>query len=190
MALAPRLAILVILAATIGTANATEICGNDIDDDANGLVDEGCAPSIVSNVCESPMSCGNTGMVAWKTGALHYDLPADENPNVPYGVRIGFRRFYTSTSTPGTNPASVNKTPLGPHWQHTYLTYIDTYTSGANTVAVLHTADGRDVLFTYSALTGLWNAQSGFHVLSLTRNPTTLVWQVKLLTGETLNRIA
>ena len=89
-------------------AEATaEICGNDIDDDANGMVDEGCAPTLATGVCESPLSCGETGMVSWSTGSLHYDLPPDIAPRVPYGPGIGFRRFFTSMSTPGTNPTSV-----------------------------------------------------------------------------------
>ena len=189
MTLASRLAILMVLTATAGTANAVpEICGNGIDDNMDGLTDEGCAPSIVSNVCESPLSCGTTGMVAWKTGALHYDLPPDENPRVPYGPGIGFRRFYTSMSTPGTNPVAVNKAPLGPHWQHTYLTYLDRFHSTTSPVP-LHTPDGRDVMFTPTGTVGKitsYKAQSGFHVLSLTYNDSSHIWTLQLLTGETL----
>jgi hypothetical protein len=68
----------------------TEICGNDIDDDGNGLTDEGCYPTMTTGVCESPLSCGDTGMVSWSTGSLHYDLPPDIAPAVPYGPGIGW----------------------------------------------------------------------------------------------------
>ncbi|HUP08361.1 MAG TPA: hypothetical protein VMU47_14480 [Caldimonas sp.] len=137
---------IVLVAGISSRAGATsEICGNDIDDDGNGMTDEGCYPTLTTGVCESPLSCGDTGMVGWTTGSLHYSLPPDIAPAVPYGPGIGMRRFYTSMSTPGTNPASVNKTPLGPHWQHTYLTYLDRYLGGDSVYrVVLHTSEGRD----------------------------------------------
>ena len=62
---------------------ATEICGNSIDDDSNGSTDEGCAPTLTTDVCESPLSCMETGMVSWSTGSLHYDLAPDVAPKVP-----------------------------------------------------------------------------------------------------------
>lgn len=65
-----------------------EICGNDIDDDGNGLTDEGCYPTQTTGVCESPLSCGDTGMVSWSTGSVHYDVPPDINPQVPFGPGI------------------------------------------------------------------------------------------------------
>src|SRR5207247_4995763 len=96
------------------SASATEICGNSIDDDGNGLVDETCYPTLTTGVCESPLSCSDTGMVSWTTGSLHYDLPPDIAPAVPYGPGIGLRRFYTSMYSPtGANPTTVNHTPLG-----------------------------------------------------------------------------
>src|SRR3954454_14566292 len=115
---------LVLVCAAVGTAGATvEICGNDVDDDGNGAVDEGCYPSETTKVCESPLSCGTTGMISWSTGSLHYDLPADLNPKVPFGPGIGFRRFYTSMYAPGSTPSTVNHTPMGARWQHTYMTW-------------------------------------------------------------------
>src|SRR3569623_1141937 len=77
-------------------AFATEICGNGVDDDSNGLTDEGCYPTGTTGVCESPLSCDDTGAVSWSTGALHYTLPPDIAPKTPYGPGIGFRRTYTS----------------------------------------------------------------------------------------------
>ncbi|HEX4493777.1 MAG TPA: hypothetical protein VH914_21425 [Acidimicrobiia bacterium] len=170
-----------------GIAHATaEICGNDIDDDGNGLTDEGCYPSLTTGVCESPLSCGDTGMVAWKTGSLHYDLPPDIAPAVPYGPGIGFRRFYTPMYNPsGAGPVSVNHTPMGPGWQHTYMTWVDVNSSNA----ILHTSQGRDVLYTYSTTVGTlayYVPQSGEHVMSFAHDTTSGNTYVQLLTGETL----
>lgn len=85
---------------------ATEVCGNGIDDDGTGSTDEDCAPTLTTGVCESPLSCMQTGMVSWSTGALRYDVRPDVTPKVPYGPGIGFARTWLSMSTPGTNPTS------------------------------------------------------------------------------------
>jgi RHS repeat-associated protein len=169
---------------------AAEICGNGIDDDGNGLTDEGCYPTLTSGVCESPLSCDDTGDVSWATGSLHYTLPPDVTTNVPYGPGIGFRRIYTSMYAPGTGPASVNTTPLGPGWQHNYLTWIMPVVPGVRNYATWHRVDGRDVLFTKTSTVGSYDyytPQAGDHVLSfrvLTGiSPT---YFVQLLTGETL----
>ena len=184
--------LLVVMASLLASpAWATEICGNSMDDDANGSTDEGCAPTLTSDICESPLSCMETGMVSWSTGSLHYDLPPDISPKVPYGPGIGFRRFYTSMSTPGTNPTSVNKKPLGDHWQHTYLTYVYRYLGGDSVYrVVLHTNDGRDILFTYASTASGWETytpQAGFPVMSLKRNTSSPnEYRLQLLTGEML----
>ena len=172
------------------SARATEICGNGIDDDSNGMEDEGCYPSLATGVCESPLSCAETGMVSWSTGSLHYSIPPDIAPRVPYGPGIGFRRIYTPMFTPGSNPASVNKTPLGPGWQHTYLTYVYRFTVGQTKYVTWHTSQGRDVLFTFSSQDATWEyykPQYTDHVLTLKyhrNSPNT--FQVQLITGETI----
>ncbi|MDX2092442.1 MAG: hypothetical protein SFX73_31555 [Kofleriaceae bacterium] len=81
-------------------AHAGEICGNGVDDDSDGLQDEGCYSGL-STVCESPLSCNETGFVSPLLGTLHYKLPPDVAPKVPYGLGIGFRRFYSSQLAPG-----------------------------------------------------------------------------------------
>lgn len=157
--------------ASSAAANAAEICGNGKDDDTDptqpgwGQADEGCYTPMQTGVCESPLSCMDTGWVSWTTGSLHYDVPADVAPKSPFGPTIGFRRFYTSMYAPATptgSPAPVNRTPLGPRWQHNYMSWIDR--SGTN--AVLHTPQGEDVRATYAATDGTWNyflAQPGHH---------------------------
>ncbi len=167
-----------------------EICGNDIDDDGNGLTDEGCYPSQTTGICESPLSCGDTGMVSWTTGSLHYDLPPDIAPAVPFGPGIGFRRFITPSYSPaGLTFGSVNEQPLGPGWGHTYMTWLDAYTVGPTNYIVLHTSQGRDVLYTETGACGsdtCYAPQAGDHVMSLKYDPTNFVYYVQLLTGETL----
>ena len=183
------LAIVALTALLSRAAWATEICANSIDDDGDGAADEGCAPTLTTDICESPLSCMQTGMVSWSTGALRYDLPPDIAPKVPYGPGISFARRWASMATPGTNPTSVNKTPLGDRWQHTYLTYLYRYQGGDSVYRViLHTNDGRDVLFTYSSTSGGWETylpQAGFNVMSLKRNTSSPnEYRLQLLTGE------
>ena len=180
------------IAALLGSrAEATgEICGNGIDDDGNGLTDEGCYPTLTTGLCESPLSCGDTGMVSWSTGSLHYDLPPDIAPAVPYGPGIGFRRFYTSMYSPsGAEPTTVNHTPLGPNWQHTYMTWLYAFNDGTTNRIVLHTSSGRDVYYTDAGACGSYECytpQAGDHVLSLKVDTANNLYYVQLLTGETL----
>ena len=82
------------------TAHAAEICANGVDDDGDGLADEGCY-NLASGVCESPLSCQETGMVAPLQGNLRYQLPPDVAPKVPFGPGIGLRRFFVSQFWPG-----------------------------------------------------------------------------------------
>lgn len=178
-----------LIMAGVTSAHATaEVCGNAVDDDGNGTVDEGCAPTLTTGVCESPLSCGDTGMVSWGTGALHYDLPPDIGPRVPYGPGIGFRRFYTSMYTPPVaGVPNNNAKPMGANWQHTYMTWV---TPGATNQLILHTSQGRDVLFVGGATVGGWKtykAQAGYHVLSFKQN-TASPYQIQeqFLTGETV----
>ena len=69
-----------------------EICGNGIDDDSNGLTDEGCY-NLSSGQCENPLGCNETGSISPKKGALRYALPPDVAPRVPWGPKLGLSRF-------------------------------------------------------------------------------------------------
>jgi RHS repeat-associated protein len=186
------LASLVMVAALSARAHATvEICGNGVDDDLNGLTDENCYSPMVTGVCESPLSCGDTGMVSWSTGSLHYDLPPDIAPQVPYGPGIGLRRFATPSYLPaGAAPSSVNHQPMGPGWQHTYMTWLYRHVDNdGHTRITLHTSQGRDVLYTMGTANGCiepYTPQAGDHVMSLQNDTCKQVTTVQLLTGETL----
>lgn len=135
-------------------ASATEICGNGLDDDANGLVDEGCF-NFNSGQCESPLSCAETGDVSPKLGNLRYQLSADVSPNVPFGPGIGARRFYLSRYQPAGG-APAYRTPFGPRWGFTYATWIDTVAGGGTPKVVLHTTRGQDVLLTRTSFDATW----------------------------------
>ena len=172
------------------SAGAAEICGNGIDDDGDSLLDEGCAPTAVTGVCESPLSCGETGMISPSTGALQYSLPPDVNPRVPYGPGIGLRRFYTSKYDPGVG-APAWKKPLGDRWQHTYMTWLSQTGSGVGSTIALHTTGGQDVLFKFdhsnAFLHEYFTPQSGYHVKELRHVPGfSGGYDLTLLTGEKL----
>lgn len=178
-----------LMIATAGAASAGEVCGNGADDDGNGLTDEACYPSM-STACESPLACSDSGWVSWSTGSLHYDLPPDVAPKSPYGHAITFRRFYTSMYTPGAAPTSVNRAPLGPRWQHNFMSWINLPAGNVGTTsAVLHTTDGRDLAFMPSWTDGAWmyySAQKGNHFQYLRRRSDGVEFQLRTLLGDTI----
>lgn len=91
-------------------AAAAEICGNGVDDDGDGLLDEGCFPGLTTGVCESPLSCHETGMVSPLTGQLRYQLPPDVAPKVPFGPGVGLRRWYASQTAVGAAAPPIYQT--------------------------------------------------------------------------------
>ncbi|MGE0550196.1 MAG: hypothetical protein AB7O24_10095 [Kofleriaceae bacterium] len=173
----------------IELADAAEVCGNGADDDSDGTADEGCYPGLTTGQCESPLSCAETGIFSPSTGTLHYSLPPDVAPKVPYGPGIGFRRFYTSAYAPGGG-APVYRKALGDRWQHTYMTWLDKNTTPNPDQIILHTNRGQDVLWTYASTSGGWDTytpQSGFHVTYLRQRTTSPnEYQLRTLTGETM----
>lgn len=94
------LASLFVLVPGVAFAQSAEVCGNTMDDNGNGLTDEGCYNQI-SNQCESPLSCSETGSVSPKKGNLLYSLPPDISPKVPWGPSVGFKRTFVSQYEPG-----------------------------------------------------------------------------------------
>lgn len=160
-------------------AQSTEICGNAQDDNDNGRTDEYCYPTLTTNQCESPLSCEDTGMVSPVTGSLRYSLPPDVAPAVPFGPGIGLRRFYTSMYAPSIDAPRYRR-PLGERWQHTYMTWIDRFTTLKRTPPdcrffpqpycdpsttsvgevpthlVIHTNRGQDVRAAYGNTTDGW----------------------------------
>src|SRR5262245_47433606 len=169
------------------TASAAEICGNGQDDDADGLADEGCT----ALTCDSPLSCGDTGTVSPSMGALHYTLPPDVAPRVPYGPSISLTRYYLSMYAPGGGAPAYRK-PMGERWGHTYTTWLDKHTTPDPDQVVVHTNRGQDVLFTFTGTAGGWDTyapQAGSkaqfqYVRQRTTSPQE--YQLRLLTGEVL----
>jgi YD repeat-containing protein len=162
---------------------AAEICGNGIDDDADGFADEGCWPAGMHAVCESPMSCKVTGDIAPKSGGIVYQLPADLDPKVAFGPSIPFIRRYVSLYEPGaTSPQ--NRRSLGSRWQHNWQSWLDR----SGSTVIVHLTTGQDVLFTYSTTSGgydYYTPQAGYHFKHLrqaTSSPNS--WELRTLTGE------
>ena len=168
-------------------ADAAETCGNGVDDDADGIADEGCYPTLTTGQCESPLSCVETGMVSPTTGSLRYGLDPDLAPRVPWGPGIGFRRVYLSQFAPGGG-APAYRTSLGPRWGHTYATWIDSLSSP--TRAVLHTAQGQDVLLNKTSSDATWDyftPTPGHHFKQFKRRlAAPNEYEITTLTGESM----
>ncbi|KAB2910761.1 MAG: hypothetical protein F9K40_01985 [Kofleriaceae bacterium] len=180
---------LLLLASLAAPAEAAEICGDGLDNDSDLMADEGCNPAAVTGVCESPLDCALTGTIAPKSGNATYRLPPDLDIKVPFGPALTFQRFYTSLYEPGGGAPAYRK-PLGPHWGHNFMSWLDKNTSPNPDQVILHTPGGRDVLFQFSNTTGGYDyyiAQPGFHVQHLrqkvTGNPKN--WELRLLDGTT-----
>jgi RHS repeat-associated protein len=180
-------AAVVVLALAAGV-EAAEVCGDMQDNDGNGMTDEGCYPARRTGVCESPLSCMDTGWVSWSTGSLHYDVPADVAPKSPYGPAIGLRRFYTSMYAPPATPTGVNRTPLGARWQHNYMSWIDQPADPSK--RVLHMPQGEDVLASAGAADATWQyfqLQVGQHVQWFRqRLAGAREYELRALAGETM----
>jgi hypothetical protein len=184
----------IVIIATLAVSSAAsatpEVCGDGIDNNGNGMADEGCWPSeALGGVCESPMSCKTTGYIAPKTGDLVYQLPPDLNPTVPYGPALQFKRTYMSAYAP---PSTNYRTAMGPRWQHNFQSWLDK----SGTTVIVHLPSGRDVLFTYSTtISGFdyYVGQPGYFVTNpptgqgaYLRQATTSPnnWELRTLTGE------
>lgn len=185
-------AMLICIASAPARAQIAEICGNGQDDNGNGLSDEGCY-NMISGQCENPLGCGDTGSISPKKGSLRYVLPADIAPRVPWGLGIGFSRFYTSQYQPATGSPAW-KSPLGDRWQHNYLTWADKQGTPPSSKIVLHTPQGQDVLAPYSSTTiiggeswDVYTPQTGFHVEYLRQRVNAPnEFRMRLVSGETL----
>ncbi|MBA3819104.1 MAG: hypothetical protein H0X17_09455 [Deltaproteobacteria bacterium] len=168
-------------------ADAAEICGNGLDDDANGATDESCYPTLTTGQCESPLSCEDTGMISPSSGSTRYSLPPDIAPKVPFGPGIGMRRFYLSKYAPGTGAPAYRK-PMGERWGHTYATWLDDVSNGGPKKIVLHTTRGQDILMNKTSSDATWEyftPQPGFHFKHVRRRlASPFEYQFKQLTGE------
>ena len=165
--LLPTAIALALILALARPAGSTEICGNHIDDDSDGLADNGCNPAAVTGVDESPLRSA-AGTIAPKTGQLIYPEPPDLTPNVAYGPPLMFQRTYMSQYDPGYNdPGATDfRAPLGYGWQHTYMSWLDKDTTPNPDQVIVHLTTGQDVLFTYSQTSGGYDEytpQPGYH---------------------------
>lgn len=174
-------------------AVATEICGNGIDDNSNGLADEGCRPSGVPGVRgvhESPLPGHLTGFVSPKTGQLVWTEPPDLAPNVPYGPPLTFTRMWLGQYDPGYNDpgATDYRAPLGHRWHHNFMGWLDLDTTPNPDEVVVHLTTGQDVLFTFDSNAAgydYYTPQPGYYVDYLRQNTSSGTWQLRTIEGLT-----
>jgi len=168
-------------------SDAAEICGDLIDNDSpkNGLVDEGCNPSAVTGVCDSPISCGRTGAVAPKTGQLVYHEPPDLAPRSPFGPGLALARVYQSRTADGTG----YRGSLGTGWSHTFQGWLEFNATPNPDEVIVRLTSGQEVFFSWSDDGTDYDEfapQPGFHLKHL-RNYTSGTlsgkWQLTTLNG-------
>ena len=117
--------VVILMAHGFSAEAAVEVCGDGIDNDSDGIADNGCYPTGVTGVCESPLSCAQTGAVAPISGQLVYHEAVDLAPRVPYGPSIALRRSYMSQYEPGyASPGDTDFHTLG-LWLATQLHVVD-----------------------------------------------------------------
>jgi len=178
----------VFLVATPQAFATPEVCGDGLDNDSDGYADNGCYPQGVTGICESPLSCRETGAVAPLTGQLVYREPADLAPRVPYGPSITLQRSFMSQYDPGYNdPADTDyKAPLGYGWHHNFMSWVSDQ-NVASDEAMLHSVTGQEILFTRISTTSpydTYEAQAGAHFDYLRRHQSTDQWELRTLTGQ------
>jgi hypothetical protein len=174
---------LLVLLVQTSTAWATELCGNGVDDDLDGRVDEGCWSNRVLGHCPGPMSCAETGDVSPIRGQVVYSLPPDLEPAVPFGPSLTFQRRYFSQLE---NAGLVNyRKAMGTRWTHNFQSWLDK----SGTTAIVRLTSGQDVRFTFSHTTGgfdYYTPQAGHffkHLRQATTSP--FHWQLQTLEGHT-----
>ena len=176
-------------ALTASPAHAAEVCGDGLDNDTDGLADEGCYPTGVTGICESPLSCARTGAISPVTGNLVYRTPPDLTPKVAYGPGIAFQRVYMAQYEPTYNfPSATDfKAPLGYQWQHNYMSWLE-WTDASPDTVVLHNTKGQDVHFEFSSTSAgydYYTPQVGYHFDYLRQDTTTPYhWELRSLTGQ------
>lgn len=183
-----RLALVPLLLCLVPSiASAAEVCGDTVDNDSDLMADEGCSPAAVTGVDENPLDPALTGSVAPKSGNLTYALPPDVAPTVPYGPPLIFQRTYISEFDAGGSAPAYRKS-LGPRWQHNFMSWLDVNTTPSPDQAIVHTTEGRDVLFQYDSTSGgytYWVAQEGAHYDYLRQSTSSPYnWELRTLTGN------
>jgi hypothetical protein len=153
------------LFASRANAQTAEVCGNGIDDDADGFADEGCYPALTNPLVDSPLSTADTGLISPSKGSLYYAMPPDIAAKTPYGPRLSFQRTYVSMHNPGVSPPAYRK-PMGDRWIHDYMSWIDDY----GTSLVIHMPNGQEIKAVDLGLCN-WEVRGGHPVKQLTHCP-------------------
>lgn len=177
----------VVLVSGGARAMAAEVCGDGLDNDSDGMADDGCWPAAVTGVCESPLACAVTGAIAPKLGSVVYELEPDVQAHVPYGPTLSLRRTYMSAYQPSAGTAAYRRA-LGSGWQHNWMSWLDKDTAPNPDQVIVHLPTGREVLFRYASTTGgydYYTPQVGAHCDYLRQSTSAPnKWQLRMLTGE------
>ena len=144
-----------------------EICGNGIDDDTDGFLDNGCNPEGYLSIRESPLPRSAIGIVAPLSGQHIWTEPADLHINVAYGPDLDFVRSYNSQVTE-TDPALA---PMGYGWRHNYMSWLQ----GDSSHMRARLPSGEEVLFTYAPVAG-YTPQPGHRIGRLLYDSSTARW--------------
>ncbi|OGP46558.1 MAG: hypothetical protein A2022_06910 [Deltaproteobacteria bacterium GWF2_42_12] len=134
---------------------AVETCGDGIDNDCDGQVDEGCPASGLSG--NSPVNQCMGSAANLNSGNLYHSqtLFQIQNPRLPIDFTVSYNSNDTSTA------------PLGKGWTHNYNLSI---TENPDTSLSLKKADGDIVYFYLSNGTYYSSAQSGDYS-TIIKNP-------------------
>jgi RHS repeat-associated protein len=157
-----------------------ETCGNGLDDNNNNLADEGCHPQGTTGECESPIGCDEIGSVAPSTGQLVLPEQPDIEPKVPFGPELTLRRTYLSRSV---SDSGFDQS-LGYGWRHNFMSSLSKNTIANRVVVRLTTSE--DAAFTFVATAAGYDyyaPQPGRRVDFLRRDTSLNTWQLRTLDG-------
>jgi RHS repeat-associated protein len=164
-------------------AVADEVCGNGLDDEPDGLIDEGCNPEGYLGVRESPLPRGAVGVVAPVSGQEVWSEPADFQIDVPYGPDLTFTRSYNSQ----VNEAGLTFAPMGPGWRHNYMSWLQLDEFGIGNYVRARLPSGDEVRFTFlNKVAGIstYTPQAGHRIGNLAHDDATLLWTLSLHDGS------
>jgi hypothetical protein len=138
-----------------------DICGNGIDDDGDGLLDECCNPERYLHVREAPLARRDVGIAAPITGQQAWTEPADFDIDVAYGPDLQFVRSYDSL----VNQTGALKAPMNQGWRHNYMSWLE---FNPSLIINARLPSGAEVRFFFDAFTASYIPQTGHRVGRIT----------------------
>ncbi|MDO8463160.1 MAG: IPT/TIG domain-containing protein [bacterium] len=138
-----------------GTTSVAEVCGNDIDDDGDGLIDEGCA------VIPPPSGCADPG----GTDPHICSIAPTEGPSGTYvtlrGYRFGAYNADTSMVRFDDTPAAIVACAGAPNWSETLVVVEVPELDPASYTVTLERGDGASTVFGGAGLASGYTVTAG-----------------------------